>query len=316
VREQDGNAQMKRERSEREAGRVQSPEHADTKSDTPAHALLGRALAVLAHVDGPARLDAEVLLAYVLERPRTHLYARPDAPVPPDKARAFRALVARRAGGEPIAHLTGMREFWSLTLEVTRDTLIPRPETERLVEVALAHIPAKATFAVADLGTGSGAVAAAIASERRTCRVVATDISAAALEVAARNLEHHGLDNVALRRGDWCTALGGDRFALIVSNPPYVARDDAHLARGDVRFEPRAALVSGVGGLDAIRRIAAQAHAHLEAGGVLALEHGYDQGGAARAILAEQGYGDVRTYRDLAGHERVVVGVWSGPPQA
>ena len=279
---------------------------AGTPSDAPVHALLARAMAALAHVGGPSRLDAEVLLAHVLGRSRTHLHAWPEAPVAADKAAAFRALVARRAGGEPIAHLTGAREFWSLSFEITRDTLIPRPETERLVEVALERIPANADFAVADLGTGSGAIAAAVASERRACRVVATDISAAALEVAARNMKRLALENVSLRHGDWCAALGGDRFALIVSNPPYVARDDAHLARGDVRFEPRAALVAGAGGLDAIRRIAAQALAHLEPAGVLVLEHGYDQAPAVRAILERHGYRDVKTYRDLGAHERVV----------
>ncbi|MDX1431865.1 MAG: peptide chain release factor N(5)-glutamine methyltransferase [Gammaproteobacteria bacterium] len=298
---------------ERSDARAQTPPSPGTSSDSPAHVLLARAMAVLAHVEGPSRLDAEVLLAHVLQRSRTHLHAWPEAPVASDKARAYRALVARRAGGEPIAHLTGAREFWSLTLEITRDTLIPRPETERLVEVALEHIAPDADFAVADLGTGSGAVAAAIASERRACRVVATDISSAALAVAARNLERLALGNVALRHGDWCTALGGDRFAVIVSNPPYVARDDVHLARGDVRFEPREALVAGAGGLDAIRRIAAQARAHLEPGGVLALEHGYDQGSAVRAILARHGYRDVESYRDYAGHERVVTCVWDCP---
>lgn len=285
--------------------------------------LLASAVATLGPQQTGARLDAEVLLAYALDAPRVRLHARPDAPVTPSRAARYRALIARRAGGEPVAYLTGLREFWSLSLEVTQDTLIPRPETERLVEVALARIPDAAAFTLADLGTGCGAVAAAIASERRGCRIVATDICPRALAVAARNIERLGLDNVSLRQGDWCDALadglaeasagfggvGGDRFALIVSNPPYVARRDPHLASGDVRFEPPIALRSGDDGLQAIRRIAAGAREHLLADGALVLEHGHDQGPAVRALLRRHGYRDVRGYRDLAGNDRVVAGI-------
>jgi release factor glutamine methyltransferase len=223
-------------------------------------------------------------------------------------AARYRDLVARRAEGEPVAYLTGTREFWSLSLEVTRETLIPRPETEHLVEAALALIPDGEALTIADLGTGSGAVAAAIASERSTCRVIATDISAQALEVAARNMNRLGIGNVGLRQGDWCDALGGERFALIVSNPPYVASADSHLASGDVRFEPPLALRAGGDGLDAIRRIAACAAAHLLPGAALALEHGHDQGPAVQDLFHQHGYRNVRARKDLAGNERVVVG--------
>jgi release factor glutamine methyltransferase len=194
--------------------------------------LLASALAKLDGAGSATRLDAEVLLAHALDAPRTRLHAWPDEPVSAARAAHFRTLVARRADGEPVAHLTGRREFWSLSLEVTADTLIPRPETERLVEVALSLIAGDRAAAVAELGTGSGAVAAAIASERPSWRVVATDLCPRALAVAARNMARLGLDNVALRSGDWLDALAGERFALIVANPPYVACDDPHLGRG------------------------------------------------------------------------------------
>jgi release factor glutamine methyltransferase len=271
--------------------------------------LLASALAKLDGAGSATRLDAEVLLAHALDAPRTRLHAWPDEPVSAARAAHFRTLVARRADGEPVAHLTGRREFWSLSLEVTADTLIPRPETERLVEVALSLVAGDRAAAVAELGTGSGAVAAAIASERPSWRVVATDLCPRALAVAARNMARLGLDNVALRSGDWLDALAGERFALIVANPPYVACDDPHLGRGDVRFEPALALRAGRDGLDAIRRIAASARAHLLPGAALALEHGYDQGPAVHALLRQHGYRELRGYRDLAGNDRVAVGL-------
>jgi release factor glutamine methyltransferase len=273
--------------------------------------LLTSALGVLGPKHPSARLDAEVLLAHTLDKPRTHLHAWPDHPVADDRTARYRELVARRAGGEPVAYLIGTREFWSLSLEVTPETLIPRPETELLVEVALSLIPAGERMPVADLGTGTGAVAAAVASERPACAVLATDVSPRALEVAARNMARLGLGNVRLRRGDWCEALAGERFALIVSNPPYVARADAHLDQGDVRFEPRMALCAGDDGLDAIRAIAATAAAHLLPGGALVVEHGHDQGPAVLELFAHGGYRDVRSHRDLAGNDRVVVGTRS-----
>ncbi len=270
--------------------------------------LLASALAVLGERQPSARLDAEVLLAHALDAPRTRLHGWPEAPVPAARAAHFRTLVARRAHGEPVAHLTGCREFWSLPLEVTPDTLIPRPETELLVEVALTLVDGDGAITAADLGTGSGAVAAALSSERPAWRLVATDVCPRALAVAARNVQRLGLANVTLRSGDWLDALGGERFALIVANPPYIACDDPHLERGDLRFEPPLALRAGREGLDAIRRIAEHAREHLLPGAPLALEHGHDQGAAVRALLLRHGYRDVRGYRDPSDHERVAVG--------
>lgn len=254
-----------------------------------------------------ARLDAEILLAHTLQRPRSHLRARPEAGVPADVAARFRALIERRAAGSAVAHLTGTREFWSLPLAVTTDTLIPRPETELLVEQALLRIPADASWDILDLGTGSGAIALAIASERPACRVTATDVSIAALAVARRNAERLALGNVAFLAGDWFAPVAGRRFHLLASNPPYIAEHDPHLRQGDVRFEPRGALAAGADGLDCIRTLAAEAPGHLFDNGWLLLEHGHDQGAAVRRLLAGHGYRDIATQRDLAGHERITL---------
>ena len=271
--------------------------------------LLASALTALGKKPSSARLDAEVLLSHVLDKPRTRLRGWPEDPVSADQAARYRELIGRRADGEPVAYLTGRREFWSLSLEVTPETLIPRPETERLVELALGLIPDGEPWTLADLGTGSGAVAAAIASERPACRIIATDACPQALAVAGRNLARLALDNVTLRRGNWCEALDGQRCALIVCNPPYVASGDEHLTLGDVRFEPRLALSAGEDGLDAIRAITESAIAHLLPGAALLVEHGHDQGAAVQALFRRHGYLDVRGYEDLAGNDRVVVGV-------
>lgn len=252
-----------------------------------------------------ARLDAEVLLAWLLERDRSFLHAHPEHTLDEGLSARYQALVERRAEGEPIAYLTGEREFWSLPLRVSPDVLIPRPETELLVEQALARIPAEAESAVADLGTGSGAIALAIARERPRCRVLATDRSAEALEVARGNAERLGIDNVEFAAGNWAQALGDRQFDLVVSNPPYVVSGDPHLTQGDARHEPRLALQAGPDGLDAIRVIAFQAKRYLLPGGWLLLEHGFDQGSAVRALLQRYGYADVATEADLAGQPRV-----------
>ena len=212
--------------------------------------------------------------------------------------------VRRRRAGEPVAYITGEREFFSLAFRVTPAVLIPRPETELLVEAALASIPADAPARVLDLATGSGCVAVAIANERPGAQVTATDVSREALAVARENAKRHGT-RIDLVESDWFAALAGRRFDLIVANPPYVAEDDPHLAAGDLRFEPRAALVAGPKGLDCIETIVEQAIHHLRAGGRLLFEHGYDQAPCARALLAAAGYGDIVTRRDLAGIERV-----------
>jgi len=275
---------------------------------TTLHELLCDAETQLGGQRDDARLDAEVLLAFTLGKPRSHLHAWPEQVMDAAQVALFEALVARRATGEPVAHLTGTREFWSLELSVTPDTLIPRPESELLVECALRCIPTDAALAIADLGTGSGAIALAIARERPNCHVVATDVSPAALTVARANAERHAIGNVAFRTGDWCAVLGDSRYAVIVSNPPYIRTDDPHLTEGDVRFEPRTALTPGPDGLEAIRLIVAQAHVHLSPGGWLLLEHGYDQSTAVTELLRAHGYHDVADHSDLAGHGRVAQG--------
>jgi release factor glutamine methyltransferase len=259
-----------------------------------------------------ARLDAELLLAHALGVSRARLYAWPEEEPDTVQRATFERLVEAREQGEPIAYLTGRREFWSLELRVTPHVLIPRHETELLVELALERIPRDRAVRIADLGTGSGAIALALARERPLARVTATDASATALDVARGNAERLGVGNVGFAAGDWYAALGDARFDLIVSNPPYVAADDAHLAQGDLRFEPASALASGADGLDAIRHIVAGAPAHLVDGGALLLEHGFDQSVRVRALLDAAGFVDVRSVRDAAGHERVTLGAKRG----
>ncbi|MEK7711429.1 MAG: peptide chain release factor N(5)-glutamine methyltransferase, partial [Pseudomonadota bacterium] len=254
------------------------------------------------------RLDAEVLLMHVAGLARTALITRAQEPLSPENEARLGELLARRARGEPVAYLTGKREFWSLDLRVTPDVLIPRPETELLVEQALARIPEDADWTVADLGTGSGAIALAIATERPHCRLIATDNSLAALAVAHANSARLGIATVQFRHGEWLKPLAGTRLDVIVSNPPYVRADDPHLTQGDVRFEPESALVAGADGLDAIRCIAADTVSCLRPGGWLLFEHGYDQAQAVRALLETHGYDMVISCRDTAGHERVTAG--------
>jgi len=254
------------------------------------------------------RVDAELLLEHALGRPRSWLFAHADEPMPAAGQAAFAALVRRRAAGEPVAYILGRRGFWSLDLEVGADTLIPRVETELLVELALRHVPPDGAARIADLGTGSGAVALALARERPRAHVVALDLSAGALAVARRNGRRLGLGNVALVRGDWLQALLPRRFDLIVANPPYIEAGDPHLRRGDLRFEPLAALASGDDGLQAIRRIVAGAASRLVPGGWLLFEHGAAQGTAARALLDAAGYVEVATMQDLEHRDRVSAG--------
>jgi release factor glutamine methyltransferase len=252
-----------------------------------------------------ARREAALLLRHVLGVSDAWLVARAVDSIDSAHAAAFRDLVARRAHGEPVAYLTGTRGFHALALRVTPDVLIPRPETELLVDCALQRIPREAECAVVDLGTGSGAIALAIAKARPRAKLVATDASNAALEVAHVNAARLAIDNVEFCQGDWCVPLGDARFDVIVSNPPYLAEGDPHLHEGDLRFEPVAALASGADGLDAIRIIIRDARAHLHEGGWLMFEHGFDQGPAVRELLAANGYADVFTERDLEDRERV-----------
>lgn len=259
------------------------------------------------HAAEQHRREAELLLSEATGWQRTQLLAWPERRVDAQAQARFEALLARRVSGEPIAYIRGWQAFWDLALRVSPATLIPRPETELLVETALDLLPADRPLRVADLGTGSGAIAASLASARPAWRMIATDRSAAALAVAAWNIAHLGLRQVCLVRADWLHAFADQSLDVLVSNPPYVRADDPHLGRGDVRFEPREALTPEGDGLEAYRSIARDARRCLRPGGMLLLEHGYDQGAAVRQILNAVGLGSPRTLRDLAGHERVTL---------
>jgi release factor glutamine methyltransferase len=255
-----------------------------------------------------ARLDAEVLLAYTLEKTRSHLHAWPEKLLSAEQQTQFQQLLQARIQGEPVAYLTGQREFWSLPLGLTPATLIPRPETETLVALALEVIPADSTALIADLGTGSGAIALAIAHERPRCRLLATDISPAATEIAAANAQQLGINNIEFHTGDWCEPLAGRQYDVIASNPPYIRSNDPHLQSGDVRFEPRSALAAGPEGMDDLEKIARCAGHLLKTGGWLIMEHGYDQGEQATHILEANGFQAVTDHTDDAGLSRIVMG--------
>ncbi len=273
-------------------------------------ALLAKATGSLAGDE--ARLEAELLLAHVLGKPRSWLYAHADRVVEVNQARAFELLLGRRCGGEPVAHILGSREFWSLELVVTPDTLIPRPETELLVELALLRLPSAGVPRVLDLGTGSGAIALALAHERPLARVTAVDAEARALEVARKNAARLGLGRIRFLHSNWFSAIRDESFDVIVGNPPYIADDDPHLLTGDLRAEPRSALASGPDGLRALAIIAASAPAHVAPDGWLLLEHGYQQAAAVRALLGAAGFTAVETFRDLEGRDRVSGGRLAG----
>lgn len=259
--------------------------------------------------DSPtARLDAELLLAAALGKPRSFLHTWPERIVSTEAAHAFDGYLKRRRTGEPVAYILGLQGFWNIDLEVAPHTLIPRPETEMLVETALELLPGAIPHRLLDLGTGTGAIALSLAKDRPQWNVTAVDRVEEAVELAERNRQRLHLDNAQVLRGHWFSAVEGQRFDLILSNPPYIASDDPHLVEGDVRFEPSSALVSGADGLDDLRLIVSQAPAHLEPGGWLLLEHGYDQGAAVRELLLEHGFEQIQTRRDLGDHERITFG--------
>jgi release factor glutamine methyltransferase len=266
--------------------------------------MAGAKVGEMLRITGIDPVDAHALLRAALRVSATRLIAHPEEVLTEEQRARYLALVERRRAGEPVAYLTGEREFYSLAFKVTPAVLIPRPETELLVEAALERVPAHAPCRVLELATGSGCVAVAIARHRPRATMTATDRSPDALAVARDNADRHGAD-IELVESDWFAALAGRRFELIVCNPPYIAEGDPHLAEGDLRFEPRAALVAGADGLACIRLITEQARAHLAPGGGLLLEHGHVQAARCRTLLAQAGYRDVTSRRDLAGIERV-----------
>lgn len=273
---------------------------------------LHTATTLLSRVSASARLDAELLLEYVTGLSRTSFRAAPERELPAHAGWSFQQLVKRRMQGEPIAYIRGQQEFWSLLFEVTPAVLIPRPETELVVERALEHLDKNAAARVADLGTGSGAIAIAIASERPRAHVVASDVSKDALEIATRNAARLQIINITYVHGSWFAPLAGkgsdEQFDVIVSNPPYIATDDSDLAPEVRRHEPGLALICGPTGLEALDHIIAASPRYLAQGGWLILEHGWKQAAAVRNLLVRTGFTHVRSHADLAGHERVTEG--------
>lgn len=269
--------------------------------------LLRQAASALKEVSDSPRLDAELLLCHALNKDKTFLFAWPDHE-PGDIAEVrFNELLNRRGKGEPVAYLLGYREFYGHRFMVSPATLIPRPDTELLVETALSLLPEEAAMTVADLGTGTGAIGISLALARPQWTVLASDCSRDIVDLAERNARALKADNVRLLQSDWLAAIDGPLDAVL-SNPPYIPVDDPHLDQGDVRFEPRSALVASDNGLDDLRDIAAQSSEKLVAGGWLLMEHGFDQGAAVRQLLREAGFDDVETRQDLAGHERCTLG--------
>lgn len=259
----------------------------------------------LRHCSDSPRLDAELLLARALDVPRSYLFAHPEDEMDAEAARRFDTAIRNRVDGMPMAYITGEKEFWSMRLLVSPATLVPRPDTEVLVEQALSRIPRKAAWRIADLGTGSGAIALALARERALCQVTATDLSSAALAVAAENARQLGVPNIEFIHGSWTEPLAGEVFDVVVSNPPYVASGDPHLAQ--LHHEPVDALDAGDDGLDAIRALAASVADILRPDGCLLLEHGAEQALAVTEILQQAGWTAVQTINDIEGRPRVTV---------
>jgi release factor glutamine methyltransferase len=270
--------------------------------------ILYEAKQALSKVSKTPQLDAELLLCHVLNCQRSYLYAHPDCSLNHEQEKSFFQLIARRQKGEPIAYLLRYHEFWSLRLTLSSQTLIPRPETECLVEWILKQFSNDSIIELADLGTGTGAIALALASERPHWKITATDRSLSALEIAKQNAARLHLLNVTFCQGDWCSALVHQQYDLIVSNPPYIAENDPHLLDPNLQFEPLEALVSGEDGLNALREIINKANAYLKTSGYLVLEHGYDQADRVIYLLQENGFHSYHSEKDHAGIPRFVVG--------
>jgi release factor glutamine methyltransferase len=287
-------------------GRVAPPERKMTAGGAGVDCVFvaGATLAALQRTALLEPLECRILLAHGLQLTRIQLITQSERAITAGEAQQLTALFQRRLAGEPIAYIVGQREFYGLPFEVTPDVLIPRPDTELLVELALQRLPPQGRLL--DMGTGSGAIAVALAHARPDARVSALDVSAAALAVARRNAERNlgPAGSIQFMQSDWYQAVAGQQFDLIAANPPYIVADDPHLVQGDLRFEPLAALTDHADGLEALRRIINDAPAHLSAGGWLLLEHGYDQAAAVRTLLSAAGFDAVRSWRDLAGIER------------
>jgi release factor glutamine methyltransferase len=269
---------------------------------------LAETISALQEVSESPLLDAEVLLCNVLDKGRSYLRAWPDAPLSAGQHQAYQVLVNDRQQGKPLAYIIGTREFWSRDFQVSPDVLIPRPDTELLIELSLALIPVKQYYKIIDLGTGSGIIAITLAAERPHAQVSATDISAAALQIAQANAAKHTVNSIDYYQSNWFEDVPDGKFDLIVSNPPYLAEDDQHLQQGDLRFEPLTALISAQQGLSDLQKVADTARNRLESGGFLLVEHGYNQRGDVQNLFKSLGYFNVETHTDLSGQPRVTFG--------
>lgn len=274
-------------------------------------ALLDQAYQQLAAVSDSALLDAEVLLCHCLHKNRSFIRAWPEHPLTDQQASEFLALISQRQQGVPVAYLTGEREFWSRSFKVNPDVLIPRPDSELLIELSLDLLPANQANKIIDLGTGSGILAITLAAERLESQVIACDLSPAALRTAQDNAQQLQISNVRFLASNWFSAINDRDFDLVISNPPYINQHDPHLQHGDVRFEPDSALISPENGLQDIRLLADQARQHLKPGGYLLIEHGYDQQTAVQALFKRFNYQQITTHPDYAGNPRVTSGQWS-----
>lgn len=270
--------------------------------------LIEHSVTQLESVSDSARLDTELLLCFALKKDRTFLHAWPEYKLNENLLSTFQKLLTRRIQGEPVAHILGERGFWSLNLKVTPDTLIPRADTERLVELALDIIPVNKPLHILDMGTGTGAIALSLAKERPSCHVTATDQSIEALDVAKHNAKINQLSNVGFVQSNWFSELGKQQFNMIVSNPPYICDNDPHLQQGDVRFEPLSALTSGADGLNDIRYIIKNSQQHLTKDGVLLIEHGYDQADAVCDLLKAANFNQISSFTDHSNNPRVSLG--------
>jgi len=264
---------------------------------------------LLASSSESAKLDAQVLLLHILQKPRSYLFTWPEHELSDDQHSQFNVFIQRRLKGEPVAHITGLREFWSLSLEVNATTLIPRPDTETLVECALNMVmPDKAK--VLDLGTGTGAIALALGSEMPNWQIVAVDRVTDAVALANKNQQRLGINNVEVKQSNWFSALQGEKFNLIVTNPPYIEQDDIHLNQGDVRFEPLSALVADEAGMSDIKQIISHSRDYLLSSGYLLIEHGFEQAEAVRDLFKQMAFIDIKTVKDFGNNDRVTLAQW------